>query len=145
MSASSSRPSKALVPLGQSRRVYDSDLGHYLELLCRERLLGGRWRSHSAMLKGFWDVLPLELLQELSVSPQELHCMLSGAECDVSEWRLYANSCGGNQLSKQVVEWFWEAVEELSRQQRGRLLRFCTGSSRPPPGSSNQRPSPYLT
>jgi hypothetical protein len=33
-----------------------------------------------------------------------------------------------------VLLWFWEVLKDFNEEQRRLLLRFCTGSSRVPPG-----------
>lgn len=138
-------PVKELLPGGATRRVYDSDRREYLELLCQERLLGGKLRSYCALQQGFWDVLPLHLLQRSCVSAADLSSMISGScDPDPQEWRLYSSSCTANRLQKQVVEWFWDAVQtDLNAEQRCRLLRFATGSSRPPPGGFAELRPPF--
>lgn len=142
---SAGSPSKALVVGGHQRRVYESDRREYLELLCHDRLLGGKGRSYGAFQQGFWEVLPLHLLQRENVGAVELSAMISGScDPDPEEWRLYSSSCANNKLQQQVVEWFWDAVaKDLAAEQRCRLLRFATGSSRPPPGGFAELRPPF--
>jgi len=136
---------KELVANGKLRKVRESDCREYLELLCQDRLVGGKCRSYIALQQGFWDVLPLHLLQRLKVSAADVSAMIAGSnDPDPQEWRLYSNSCCANKLQKQVVEWFWDVVQtDFNAQQRCRLLRFATGSSRPPPGGFAELHPPF--
>lgn len=36
--------------------------------------------------------------------------------------------------SKSIVDWFWSLVNDLDENEKGLLLKFCTGSPRLPPG-----------
>jgi len=102
----------------------------YVQLLCEAHLCGGIRREIQCLLQGFWDVLPLEVMQQCEVSPRELSVLISGvAELDPDEWRRHSDSG-----SSDVLTWFWEIAHELDPEQRCMLLHFATGSSRLPPG-----------
>ncbi|CAJ1373127.1 unnamed protein product [Effrenium voratum] len=127
---------RALLPMGHLLRVHEGNRPEYLRLLSQERLVGGRRKSLAALQQGFWDVLPLHLLQRQRVQGWQLSLLISGcADPDPEEWRLHSSTRAANAPQKKVVEWFWDAVQsDLTAEQRCRLLRFATGSSRPPPG-----------
>ena len=40
----------------------------------------------------------------------------------------------GHARAREVLEWFWSAVEALPHEQRARLMQFASGSSRLPVG-----------
>jgi len=118
----------------------------YLALLSSERLVGSARHYCVALQEGFWDVLPLHLLQCHGVEPEELSAMISGqSDVDPKEWRMHSNPCtSANAVHRQVIEWFWDAVHcDLTADQRCRLLRFVTGSSRPPPGGFADLQPPF--
>jgi len=121
-----------LVPGGSAIPVTESNKVQYVRLLCEAYLCGGVRREIQCLLQGFWDILPLEVLQEQGVGPRELSVFISGVqELDPKQWR--AHSRGS--LGDPVHSWFWEVVdEELSPDERSLLLHFATGSSRLPPG-----------
>jgi len=127
-------------------RVTKDNVGAYLAYLSSERLVGTSKRAYAVLLQGFWDVLPLQLLQSQGVRPEELSALISGqSDVDPKEWRMHSNPCtSANAVNRQVVEWFWDAVQsDLTAEQRCRLLRFVTGSSRPPPGGFADLKPPF--
>jgi len=127
-----------LLPGGEQIEVAEDNKHEYLRLLCESHLCGFARKELSCFLEGFWDLLPLELLRRHDITPQELSALISGSGSpDPSEWRRHSRTAS----NCQVIEWFWEALHELTPAQRSLLLRFVTGSSRPPPaGFSDLRP-----
>lgn len=51
---------------------------------------------------------------------------------DVQDWRANTDYRGGFNVNHQVIQWFWETMNNLDQQQLGRILKFSTGSSRTP-------------
>eukprot|EP00404_Azadinium_spinosum_P036867 CAMPEP_0180641182 /NCGR_PEP_ID=MMETSP1037_2-20121125/46320_1 /TAXON_ID=632150 /ORGANISM="Azadinium spinosum, Strain 3D9" /LENGTH=824 /DNA_ID=CAMNT_0022663957 /DNA_START=23 /DNA_END=2494 /DNA_ORIENTATION=- len=126
-----------LLPGGAAMTVTEENKAKYLQLLCEAFLCGGIRREIQCLLQGFWDLLPLELLQEHGVGPRELSLLISGVRhLDVEEWRRCSDSARGDyEGSGQVHRWFWDVVrDEFDEEQRCLLLHFVTGSSRLPPG-----------
>merc|ERR1712113_944024 len=78
--------------------------------------------------------LPLDLLHEFEVTPRELALLISGsANLDPGEWRENCKVQNYDDTEAgQVIAWFWEVVQEMSDEERSRLLHFITGSSRLP-------------
>lgn len=122
-----------LLPGGASTVVTEDNKTEYVQLLCQAYLCGGLRREISAMLRGFWDLLPLEVLQRCEVSPRELSVLISGIrKLDPEEWQSNSDM---DDSTTQVGPWFWQLVREgLDDEQRCLLLHFVTGSSRLPPG-----------
>mmetsp|Transcript_107097 Transcript_107097/g.298274 ORF Transcript_107097/g.298274 Transcript_107097/m.298274 type:complete len:684 (-) Transcript_107097:106-2157(-) len=119
-----------LKPGGENEVVSEETKTEYVQLLCESHLCGGIRREIQCLLKGFWDVLPLEVMQQCEVGPRELSVMISGvAALDPEDWRQHSD--GG---TTEVHSWFWDIVSELDPEQRCMLLHFATGSSRLPPG-----------
>lgn len=120
-----------LVAGGAEVPVTEENKADYVRRLCEAYLCGGARSELACFLGGFWDLLPPELLREQGVGPRELSALISGTcSPDLDEWRRHSSSSADAELT----QWFWEAVEELAPVQRCLLLRFVTGSSRPPPG-----------
>jgi len=121
-----------LVAGGAHLEVTEENKVEYVRLLCEDYLCGGVRREIQCLLQGFWDVLPLELLQELEVGPTQLSILISGVDdIDPEEWQLYSSG----PEDEPVFDWFWEVVrEDLTAEDRCLLLHFVTGSSRLPPG-----------
>jgi hypothetical protein len=131
---SSATDLRALRPGGETQVVTEDNKTEYVQLLCEDYLCGGIRREIQCLLHGFWDVLPLEVLQRCSLGPRELSLMLSGfASLDPDEWRKHSTAG-----ESKVHNWFWDVVRELDSEQRCLLLHFTTGSSRLPPGGFAQ-------
>ncbi|CAK0817053.1 unnamed protein product, partial [Prorocentrum cordatum] len=134
-----------LLPGGARRPVTEENKAEYVRLLCEARVCNGARVETRSFLEGFWDLLPLQLLREHGVTPQELSVLISGDSTgpDPHEWQQHSRGCVDAEM-QEVVGWFWEAVGgELTPEQRGLLLRFATGSSRPPPGGLAELRPPF--
>jgi len=121
--------SKELCPGGAEKMVTEENKTEYIRLLCEEYAFGSFRREMQCMQEGFYEVLPLGVLEALAITPTELSMMISGvAEIDASDWRIHSNSG-----DTTIHNWFWEVVAELDNEDRCRLLHFSTGVSRLPP------------
>jgi len=119
-----------LKPGGASIAVTDENKTEYVQLLCEAYLCGGIRREIQCLLRGFWDVLPQELLKRCQVTPRELSLLVSGIRnLDVEDWFGFSR-CDDH----AVARWFWEIVRDFNEEQRCMLLHFATGSSRLPLG-----------
>lgn len=59
--------------------------------------------------------------------------LLSGPTViNVEDWRRNTEYTGGYQESDEIIEKFWEIVEEFDQHQLSKLLHYCTGSTRVP-------------
>jgi len=132
---------KELVQGGANLRVTEDNKLGYVRLLCEDYVCGGIRQELRCLLQGFWDLLPLDLLKCHGISPLELSTLISGAGClDADEWRQFSRST----TKSEVVEWFWQIVEEdLDAEQRRRLLGFATGCSRLPLGGFAELEPPF--
>lgn len=112
------------VPVTQENKV------EFVKLVTEFKLTKSIQAQIDAFLKGFYEIVPKELIQLFSDS--ELELLISGLpDIDVDEWR--ANTVYHNISStSNSVTWFWRAVRSLDQTERAKLLQFCTGSSRVP-------------
>lgn len=125
------RVPEELVPGGEQRLVTEDNKKQYLQLLCEHYLCGDIRREIQCMLQGFWEIMPLQLLQALAINPRELSVLISGIQdLDPLEWRRHSL---GSEGTPQHA-WFWDAIWEMGAEDRCMLLHFATGSSRLPPG-----------
>lgn len=126
------RESQELFSGGSAARVTELNKKEYIKLLCEYHLCGDMRQQINVFLKGFWDVYPPQVLEEAELTHRELSILISGfPDVDVADWRQHTkNSCSDE--NTMVVEWFWEVVEEMSSEDRAKLLHFITGSSRLP-------------
>ncbi|CAK4638959.1 unnamed protein product [Aphanomyces euteiches] len=119
-----------LIPNGKQIEVTDANKVQYVDLMV-EYLLFGRVKLQLwALLRGVYEIVPPELL--LPFDHKELELVLCGLnDIDVNDWRL--NTTVSSDLrSSSVVEWFWEVVTSLSKDNQAKLLQYTTGSSRVP-------------
>ena len=121
-----------LVPGGSKRSVTDDNKREYVEALVRWHVGGGkvpeqvRW-----LLSGFHELVSADMLGVFKVAEVEL--LLCGRqEVDVDEMRACTQYRGDFNEHHDVVCFFWEAMESLSHDERGAVLRFVTGTSRVP-------------
>lgn len=117
---------------GADIMVTDENKKEYVQLLSEAYLCNGIRREINCILTGFWELLPLNILQACGITPQELSLLISGvADLNVAQWEAWSD-CGSE--PNQVRSWFWEVLEGLNAEERSKVLHFTTGSSRLPPG-----------
>lgn len=124
-----------LKPNGADIAVNDENKEEYLQLRLRNRMLDSIKPQLEMFLTGFYEVLPPELLCVFDY--QELELLMCGVpDLDVKDWIKHTEYLGiYNRPLKEmhrVVKWFWEEVEEMTAEERVRLLQFVTGSGRLP-------------
>lgn len=126
------RESKELCPGGSEKRVTEENKQEYIRLLCEYYLIGDREEQIKIFLRGFWDIFPKEHLVSSGVTYREIALLIAGySEIDPLQWRAHTQADVGESYA-QLIEWFWQMVEEMSEEDRAKLLHFATGSSRLP-------------
>lgn len=125
---------KELCPGGASRIVTSDNVSEFLELRLKRSVFDASRRGLSALLHGFYSVVPLEVL--LFLSGRELELTLCGVpEVDVDDWRGSTTYHGVYaELGHQhpVIQQFWRVVQSWTNHQRSVLLQWATGSSSVP-------------
>lgn len=121
-----------LKPGGADIDVTNDNVGEYLEALLRYRLCGRVQAQLTALLAGFYEVVPEPLLSVFDF--QELELLLCGLPTiDLDDWRRHTEYVGEYERRKanhQVIQWFWSVVEnDFTPEQQARLLQFVTGTS----------------
>ncbi|DAZ98341.1 TPA: hypothetical protein N0F65_007148 [Lagenidium giganteum] len=125
-----------LVPNGKNIDVTDENKKEYLELLLRHYMFNSISDQLNAFLKGFYDIVPAELVTVFDY--QEFDLMLSGVpDIDVNDWYKHSEVRWiklekPTQAEERVLEWFWEILAAFTPEERARLLQFATGTSRVP-------------
>ncbi|KAK6630644.1 hypothetical protein RUM43_014629 [Polyplax serrata] len=115
---------------GRDIPVTQDNKKEYVKLYVNYRFMRGIEQQFLALLKGFTEVVPANLLRLFD--ERELELVLGGiSRIDVEDWKQNTRlkHCT---LSTPVVTWFWEIVEKYSDEMQARLLQFVTGSSRVP-------------
>eukprot|EP01062_Namystynia_karyoxenos_P051829 TRINITY_DN4092_c0_g2_i1.p1 TRINITY_DN4092_c0_g2~~TRINITY_DN4092_c0_g2_i1.p1 ORF type:complete len:756 (+),score=190.18 TRINITY_DN4092_c0_g2_i1:84-2270(+) len=130
---------------GEKKRVTEANLLEYLTLFCEYHLCGGRRREMQVFLQGFWDVFDAKSLtaEGVDITAADLAILVAGEQnLDPRDWRRFALPSPGPPAGR-VHSMFWKVLEELSEEDRARLLHFSTGSSRLPPGGWERLHPPW--
>ncbi|XP_054051108.1 E3 ubiquitin-protein ligase HACE1 isoform X9 [Rissa tridactyla] len=117
-----------LKPGGASILVTQENKAEYVQLVTELRMTRAIQPQINAFLQGFHMFIPPSLIQLFD--EYELELLLSGMpEIDVSDWLKNTEYTSGYERGDQVIQWFWDVVEELTQEERVLLLQFVTGSS----------------
>jgi ubiquitin-protein ligase E3 C len=98
-------------------------------------------------LRGFRDLIPASWVRLFSA--YELQRLISGDDSvkgiDVESLKNSMQYAAGYHPSQQIIEWFWEIVEEMTSDQQHKLLKFMTSCSRQPLlGFGSLEPAPCI-
>ena len=119
-----------LIENGRNIPVTDENKAEYVNLVSAYRMTNAVKEQLAAMVQGFEEVIPKETISILNAA--ELELMISGTpDIDIEDWRANTEYTGFTVGSKQI-QWFWDVVRELSKDDLARLLMFCTGTSKVP-------------
>lgn len=125
-----------LIPGGASIEVTDDNKIEYAEYRFRHAMMSTF--GLEPLLRGFYDVIPLEVLNGRTkvetLDARELDVALFGsAVIDVDDWRKHTIYKRLHRDQRRV-KYFWRLVDELTDEQRTRLLQWATGTGRLPAG-----------
>lgn len=123
-----------LIPNGSEILVTSETKNEYLELRLRHRMLDSMKQPLESFLKGFYEVIPMELITVFDY--QELELLMCGLPTiDFEDWKRNTEYLGEYYRlgpKHKIIRWFWEVVKSYSDEERIRLLQFTTGCSRLP-------------
>lgn len=125
----------ALCPNGLTREVTDENKWEYASLLAKWKTTYAVGALLEPFLKGFYELIPLKVLQDNQLTFEELDEMLNGkAAVDIEELRAYVVYQGNKDFDDkhEVVVWFWQIIRECDDNKKRNVLKFFTGSSRVP-------------
>ncbi|KAF6210426.1 hypothetical protein GE061_013532 [Apolygus lucorum] len=122
-----------LVPNGSKIRVHNATKHQYLDALAQYKLVASLKDEVEAFLRGLNDLIPDNLLSIFDENELEL-LMCGTGEYSVSDFRAHHIVNGTSGEFRRVLDWFWAAVSNFTREEMARLLQFTTGSSQLPPG-----------
>jgi len=117
---------------GNETRVTEENKMEYIQLFVEHRVLGAIEAQITAFQNGLGVFVNAELRAKLRqcVTVQDMEFLMCGVqEIDVGDWQASAEYSGGFDASSATVRWFWAAVRRMTNEERGKLLRFCTGST----------------
>jgi hypothetical protein len=123
-----------LKPGGKDVEVTNDNKDEFLELrlkhLCMERVSPQLY----ALLVGFYEVVPMDLLSVFDFN--EIELLLCGLpKINVEDWKsntMYRGEYEALGARHPVVKMFWEVITESNDEQRAKFLQFATGTARVP-------------
>lgn len=119
-----------LKPGGSKIAVTNDNKAEYVNLITKHRMTNAIEQQILAFLEGFWEIVPKDLLEMFN--DNELELLISGLP-DIDIFDLKANTeYVGYFSNSPVIRWFWEILTELNKEDKARLLQFCTGTSKVP-------------
>lgn len=135
-----------LVPGGESLAVTAENLQKYVDLRVQYTLQKSIARELAAFGKGVFDLVPHEMLMRFTA--EELGQALAGTlVIDCEDWRRNSQVTRDgdvvNAPHPQIVEWFWEVLEELTQDEKLKLFQMTTSSSAPPLGGFARLNKPF--
>ena len=123
------RPDNSIVDFctgGRNVDVDDSNKELYVEGMIRFKLLDELEPQRDAFVEGFFSIVSSERIAGFDL--EELNLMLTGrADFDVNEFAKATKFEGDLDADCQLVQWFWEILEDMEMETRQSILRFATG------------------
>jgi E3 ubiquitin-protein ligase HUWE1 len=119
-----------LVPNGRNVPVTEESKANYVRLVCQHRMTTSIKSQINAYLDGFYELVSRDLISIFT--PRELELLISGLpDIDVLDLKQNTDYVGWKATDKQI-QWFWNVLFSLSRNQKASFLQFVTGSSKVP-------------
>ena len=119
-----------LIEDGRLIPVTDENKFEYVNLVTAHRMTNAVKHQVAAFVKGFEEIIPRETISILNAA--ELELLISGTpDIDIEDLRANTEYHGYTVGSKQI-QWFWDVVREMSKDDLARLLMFTTGTSKVP-------------
>ena len=119
-----------LIPDGRNIPVTEERKAEYVSLVCQHRMTTAISSQIKAYLDGFYELVSPELIAIFN--PRELELLISGLpDIDVHDLKKNTDYVGWKATDKEI-EWFWNVMFSLSRNEKAAFLQFVTGSSKVP-------------
>ena len=119
-----------LIENGRNVEVTEKNKFDYVQRLCSFKLYESIKLQIEALLKGFYNIIPQNLISIFN--HRELELVISGMPTiNIQDWKnntIYENY---NEESN-VIKYFWEIIESFDNDERAEFLQFVTGSSKVP-------------
>ncbi|XP_048762043.2 ubiquitin-protein ligase E3C-like [Ostrea edulis] len=117
---------------GRNIAVTDANKIEYIHLMADYKI-NKQIRTHcTAFRQGMADLINLEWLRMFD--HHELQTLISGAmvPVNIEDLKQHTHYSGGYTVQHQVIQNFWDVVENFTDTQKRQLLKFVTSCSRPP-------------
>jgi len=119
-----------LIPNGRNIPVTEENKSKYVSLVCQNRMTTAISSQIKAYLDGFYELVSKDLIQIFT--PRELELLISGLpDIDVTDLKKNTDYNGWKSTDKQI-EWFWNILFSLTRNEKAAFMQFVTGSSKVP-------------
>lgn len=118
-------------PNGESTPVTTLNRLNYIHQMANFKLNQSLYLPTKYFLEGLFCIIQPTWLNMFD--PFELQMLLSGGESDINinDWK--ENVGYGGYLEDDItVQYFWQVVEEMTAEERGKLLKFVTSVSKAP-------------
>lgn len=121
-----------LKPNGRNINVTGVNRIEYIHRLAHYRMNLQIKEESEAFLRGFYEIVPSELIRLFSHDELQLLISGKGGKIDLDDWRRNTRYSGGYNEDTPVIKWFWTAVSELEAEEQAKMLQFVTSSPRAP-------------
>ena len=119
-----------LIPNGRNAPVTEVNKAKYVSLVCQHRMTTAISSQIKAYQDGFYELVSRDLIAIFT--PRELELLISGLpDIDVLDLKQNTDYMGWKATDKEI-EWFWNVLSSLSRNEKAAFLQFVTGSSKVP-------------
>jgi len=119
-----------LVPNGRNIPVTEENKVEYVKLVTDLRMTRSIQHQINAFLEGFHEIIAQEDIRVFNEI--ELELLMSGLpDIDIADLKANIEYSGYTASSPQI-QWFWQAVSEMSKEDHARLVMFITGTSKVP-------------
>ncbi|EGW30711.1 uncharacterized protein SPAPADRAFT_155857 [Spathaspora passalidarum NRRL Y-27907] len=120
-----------LAPNGQSTQVNSSNILQYIHQLSNFKLNQSLTIQTRSFLQGLFSIISSNWLNMFDCF--ELQMLISGEPTDVNinDWKLNVEY-GGYLENDLTIKYFWQVVEEMTKEQRFKLIKFVTSVGRVP-------------
>jgi len=119
-----------LIPNGRTVCVTEENKEEYVRLVCQHRMTTAIQSQIKSYLDGFYELVSPDLIAIFT--PRELELLISGLpDIDVHDLKQNTQYVGWKANDKEI-EWFWNILLSLGRNEKASFLQFVTGSSKVP-------------
>lgn len=121
---------------GENIKVTDGNKDNYMILKSEFMVKNFVYDQIEAIRRGFFKLIPGELLNNFS--DEELAYLCSGENgINLDDWKQHTHYSGVYNHNHNVIQWFWEIMNELDDKSLRIIFQFVTGMSRLPAGGFN--------
>ena len=120
-----------LIPNGSKIEVTNKNKEQYVSAIVKWTMCDAMKEQIEHLKKGFYEIVPLKEIKDFT--PTELSLLLNGKkDINVDEMANQTKYTGGYSRSSVPVQFFWVAMKSFSKEERGELLQYATGTNKAP-------------